>query len=171
LSEIHVRTANADDADAIARIYNHYILESTTTFHTQPVDASERELWMAERGDVYPTIAAEEDGCVCAWGSLSRYVLRPGWDPTAEVSIYVDPAHTGCGIGSLLMDDLLARASQLGFHTVISQITGGNQPSVALAEKAGFRKAGVLREAGLKLGTRLDVTIMQLVLSDDESRT
>ena len=168
MSRIRLRPARTEDADAIARIYNHYITESTATFHTQPVDAAERALWMAERGDAYPTVIAEEGGSVCAWGSLSRHSPRPGWNPTVEISIYVDPTHTGSGIGRQIMDELLSRASQRGYHTVVSQIVSGNEPSIALASSAGFREVGTLREAGLKFGQRLDVVIMQLLLDDSE---
>ena len=168
MPEVDLRPARPDDADAIARIYNHYILESTSTFHTEPVDAAERAAWMAERGDAYPTVVAEENGAVCAWGALSAYKPRPAWQPTVEVAIYVEPGHTGRGIGPLLMDDLLDRAAGLGYHSVVSQIVGGNGPSAVIAERSGFVEVGRVREAGLKFGQRLDVILMQRMLDPNE---
>lgn len=167
MSDAIVRPARPEDADAIARIYNHYILESTATFHTEPVNADERRAWMAERGEAYPTLVAEEDGTVCAWGGLSAYKARPAWAPTVEVAIYVQPDRTGRGIGPLLMDALLDQAVALGYHTAVSQIVGGNDPSVAIAARSGFTEVGRLREAGMKFGERLDVVLMQRMLGED----
>jgi phosphinothricin acetyltransferase len=166
--EARVRIARPEDAEAIARIYNHYILESTATFHTEPVDASERREWIAERGQAYPTLVAEQDRAVVAWGALSPYKSRPAWAPTVEVAIYVEPDHTGRGIGPMLMEELLAAARRLGYHSAVSQVVGGNDPSLAIAERAGFTETGRLREAGMKFGVRLDVVIMQLMLGEKD---
>lgn len=168
MPEVNLRPACPDDAGAIARIYNHYILESTATFHTEPVDAAERAEWMVERGEAYPTLVAEVDGTVCAWGALSAYRPRPAWHPTVEVAIYVAPEHTGRGIGPLLIDELLDRALENGYHSVVSQIVAGNEPSEAIAERSGFVEVGRLREAGLKFGQRLDVILMQHMLGSKE---
>jgi phosphinothricin acetyltransferase len=168
--EARVRRARPEDAEAIAGIYNHYILHSTATFHTEPVDAAERAEWMAERGDAYPTMVAEEAGDVVAWGALSQYKSRPAWAPTVEVAIYVEPQHTGKGIGPRLMADLLAAARRSGYHSAVSQIVGDNEPSLTLAERAGFSEVGRLREAGVKFGRRLDVVIMQVMLDDQSTQ-
>lgn len=166
MAQVELRDAHAEDAEAIARIYTHYILNSTATFHTEPVDEAERRAWMAERHPDYPTLVAVDGSEVCAWGALSRYSPRPGWNPTAEVAIYVAPDHTAQGIGPLLLGALIMRARELGLRTLVSQVAGGNEPSIAMAERAGFRKVGTLREVGLKLGERLDVVIMQLMLNE-----
>jgi phosphinothricin acetyltransferase len=166
VSTIAVRPARAEDAQAIADIYNHYILHSTATFHTEAVDASERRGWMTQRGNSFPTWVAEESGVVIGWGALSPYAPRPAWSPTVEVAVYVDPERVGRGAGASLMDALVSDADTLGFHTIVSRIEAGNEPSIALARRSGFREAGRLREAGWKFGKRLDVVIMQLLLDE-----
>lgn len=161
-----VRDARPEDAEEIARIYTHYILESVATFHTEPVDAAERLAWMEERHPRYPTMVVIEDERVRAWGALSRYAPRAGWDPSAEVAIYVSPDCVGQGMGPVLLDELVSRARDMQLHTLISQVVGGNEPSIAMAERSGFRVVGRLEEAGLKFGERLDVVIMQLMLGE-----
>ena len=42
----------------------------------------------------------------------------------------------------------------------------GNEVSVAMHEKTGFKHIGVMREVGLKFGRRLDVILMQLILPE-----
>jgi phosphinothricin acetyltransferase len=53
----------------------------------------------------------------------------------------------------------------LGNHTVLSRITQGNEQSIHLHEKLGYRHVGTMKEVGFKFGKFLDVHMMQLVYS------
>ncbi|MGI5439865.1 N-acetyltransferase family protein [Streptomyces shenzhenensis] len=44
-------------------------------------------------------------------------------------------------------------------------IEAGNAPSIRLHERFGFHHVGTVREAGIKFGRRLDLTIMRLSLT------
>ena len=161
---LFVRDATSLDAATIADIYNFYVTESSSTFDTKPVDASERARWLEGHDASHPVLVAESDGAVVAWGSLTRWATRPAWHRTVEVSIYVDPANVGQGAGTALMTALLDRASKAGHHTVIGQIVAGNEPSIAVAERAGFERVGYLREVGDKFGHYLDLVLVQRIL-------
>ncbi len=159
-----VRRASDGDAEAIAEIYNHYILGSTATFHTEPVTAEERRSWMATHDQRHPVLVAEIAGRVVAWGSLTRWSERPAYAPTVEVSTYVQPEFRGRGLGRLLMEVLVEEARLAGHHVLIGQIVAENEASISLARRMGFEQVGVLREVGYKFDRRLDVVFMERIL-------
>ena len=64
-----VRSANVDDAAAIARIYNQGIEDRVATFETEPRTTSDIERLLAARDGRYPTIVVESAGNVVAWAS------------------------------------------------------------------------------------------------------
>ncbi|MDO9108073.1 MAG: N-acetyltransferase family protein [Coriobacteriia bacterium] len=155
-----IREAMTCDIESIARIYNHYVLHGTATFDTEPKSVEDRRAWLDSRGPRHPVLVALVDDEVVGWGSLSPWHTRPAYDDSVEVSTYVDPEHLGKGIGSQLMEALIARASDIGHHAVISQIVAGNEASLALGERFGFEEVGRLPEVGRKFGQLLDVVLM-----------
>jgi len=160
MEHMTIREAATEDIESIARIYNHYVLHGTATFDTEPKSIEDRAVWLDSHGPRHPVLVALVDGDVVGWGSLSPWHTRPAYDDSVEVSTYIDPDHLGEGIGSQLMEALIERASDIGHHAVISQIVAGNEASLALGERFGFREVGRLPEVGRKFGTLLDVVLM-----------
>jgi phosphinothricin acetyltransferase len=158
---VRIRDAEAADAADIARIYNHYVLETTATFDTEAKTADERTAWLATHDAAHPVLVAETSGSIRAWGCLTPWEERPAWRHTVEVSVYVDLDSRGKGLGSGLMIALMERAADAGHHTVIGQIVSGNDASLALARRLGFAEAGRLHEVGRKFDEWLDVVLME----------
>lgn len=159
-----IRRATAADAAEIARIYNHYVETSSATFDFEPKSAEDRVAWLSGRRPEHPVFVAERDGVVVGWGALSPYGARRGWRYTAEVGVYVDSAVTGAGIGPRLTMTLVDAAREGGLHALMSQVVADNEPSLKMAERAGFTRVGTLREVGRKFDRWLDVALMELVL-------
>ena len=170
MDTVRIRDAGAADAADIARIYNHYILETTATFDTDAKTDDERKAWLATHDAAHPVLVAETGGGVRAWGSLTKWAERPAWRHTVEVSVYVDLDARGRGLGGGLMTALLERARDVGHHTVIGQISAGNDASLELARRLGFEEAGRLHEVGRKFDQWLDVVLMEKHL-EGPSRT
>ena len=158
-----IRPATPEDIGPITEIYNDAILRTVATFDTVPRSLADRTGWFSEHQPRYPVLAAELDGKVVGWASLSRWSERPGYDETAEVSVYVGEDHRGKGMGRALLEALVDEGKRRGFHTLVSRIVQGSEVSIHLHEALGFTHVGVLREAGRKFGQRLDVHIMQKV--------
>ena len=163
-SDLIIRRATVADAHAIARIYNHYVLNSTATFDTSPKSLVDREWWLSDRDPRHPVIVAERNSNVVGWAALGPYRERPAWVHTAEVAVYVDVAERGRGVGGILLGALVDEARVLGLHALVSQVVADNEASLKMAERLGFERAGGLREVGRKFGAWLDVVIMELVL-------
>lgn len=160
-----VRLALPDDAEAIRRIYNREVAESTATFDLVPRTAEAQDDWMREHAGAYAcVVAVDAGGQVVGFASLSPYRTRPGYSTTVEDSVYVDVAHRGLGVGRLLLAEIVALAETSGFHAVMARISGAQDASRALHRACGFELIGVEREVGRKFGRWLDVALMQRLL-------
>jgi len=160
-----IRPATTADAAAIAAIYAPIVADTAISFEEEVPDAAE----MARRiesltADGFPYLAAERDGTVLgyAYGSLHRSRAAYRW--SADVSVYVDAATRGEGIGRALFGALLPALKAAGYHAAFAGITLPNRSSIGLHEAMGFTKVGVYREVGYKLGAWHDVGWWQRLL-------
>jgi len=162
---MRTRLAEPRDAEATRAIYNIEVVESTVTFDLVPRSLAEQRAWIAEHSGGHPAIVAvDDDDEVLGFASLSPFRPRPAYSPTVEDSVYVRREKRGQGIGELLLRDLLALATDNGFHSVMARIVGGHDTSIALHERCGFEQVGCEREVGRKFGKWLDVVLMQKML-------
>jgi len=107
-----------------------------------------------------PLWVIELDGRIAAWLSFSSFYGRPAYNKTAELSVYVDEAHRGLGLGSYLLAQAIGHAPSLGVDTLLGFIFGHNQPSLSLFEKYGFSKWGELPRVALLDGVERDLIIV-----------
>jgi phosphinothricin acetyltransferase len=163
---VSIRPVERRDSDALRAIYNLEVRDSTVTFDMVERTSEEQLAWIDDHGGAYAAIVAvdEPSGEVVGFGSLSPYRPRAAYAPTVEDSVYIDRRHRGQGYGRLLLADLVGRARDHGFHSVIARIVGGHEASIALHVGCGFAPAGVEREVGRKLNRWLDVVLMQRML-------
>ena len=161
-TEVTVRPARAEDAGAIAAIYNHYVLTSTATFDTEPKSAEDRRRWLVERDPRHPVLVAEREGLVLGWASLGPWNPRPAYRNTAEVGVYVAADEHGRGVGGRLVRQVIEAARAGGLHALIGQIVAGNEPSLQMSRTVGFELVGTLREVGHKFGRWLDVVVLEM---------
>jgi phosphinothricin acetyltransferase len=70
----------------------------------------------------------------------------------------------GAGVGALLLGELVDRAREHGFHSIIARIVGDHAASIRLHAACGFEPVGTEREVGRKFGKWLDVATMQRML-------
>jgi phosphinothricin acetyltransferase len=161
MGEVHVRDATEADLPAVAEIYAYESLHTYSTFETE-----ERPLqtWRHKLHSHHPFLVVEDDGAVPAYAYASEFRDRPAYHLTVETSVYVHREARGRRLGSLLYDALLGRLAEQGFHTALALIALPNDASVRLHERAGFERAGTLREVGDKHGRMIDVAIYQRVL-------
>ncbi len=164
-----LRAATPEDLPAILAIYNEAVLSTTATADLvpQPLDVR-RAWWEAHQREGLPVLVASEGGAVLAWASLSRYHTRPAYRFTVETSIYVAESRRGLGLGRALLSVLVDSARRLDMRSMVAVIAGGNQVSVALHARFGFREVGRLRDAMFKFESWLDVIYMQLSLQAPE---
>ncbi|MGA2158127.1 MAG: N-acetyltransferase family protein [Dehalococcoidia bacterium] len=159
-----IRPALPGDLESITAIYNEAILNTTATFDTEPKSAEQQNTWFAGHNAQYPVLAAEQEGRVIGWASLSKWSDRCAYSDTAEISLYIESGQRARGTGRKLFEAILLEAQKRNLHTVIARIVAGNLPSIHLCESTGFTHIGVMKEVGRKFGRLLDVILMQKIL-------
>lgn len=162
---IDVRSATGADAESLARIYNHYVLETIVTFEEQAVPAAEMHARLQEVQEAaLPWLVAEQSGQVVGYAYATKWKGRCAYRFSTEVTVYLDQGRSGRGIGSVLYRHLLTILQSRGMHVAIGGIALPNEASVALHQKFGFEKVAQFREVGFKFGKRIDVGYWQKIL-------
>jgi phosphinothricin acetyltransferase len=161
VSEPRLRTATAADLPAMAAVYDEAVAHSVASFDTEPSGEDHYTAAVASTRPGDHVVVAEVDGRVVGMAYSGTYRPRPAYDGTREVSVYLDPAARGRGLGRALYDELLARVDADGVHTCLAVIALPNPASEALHRAVGFAPAGVLREVGHKFGRWVDTALWQ----------
>jgi len=161
-----VRPATAADAEAIARIYNHYVANTVITFEEESVSVADMAARIAEAQSLsLPWLVAEVDGAIVGYAYARRWRPRSAYRYSAETTIYLERGYEGRGIGSTLYSALLPLLRERGMHVAIGGVALPNDASIALHEKLGFESVATFRQVGFKHDRWVDVTYLQLVLS------
>jgi L-amino acid N-acyltransferase YncA len=162
---VTIRSATADDAEAVAEIYNHYITKTVVSFEEQPLSASEvSQRMQGVWGAALPWLVAEVDGQVAGYAYANKWNGRCAYKLSTEITVYLAPPHGGRGLGSRLYERLFAILREQGMHAVIAGIALPNEASVALHEKFGLEKVAHFKEVGHKFDRWIDVGYWQRIL-------
>ena len=168
-SPVRVRRATAADAAAVAEIYNQGILARTATFDTELRTEADRRA-IIDSGDArHPVLVAELEGRVVGWASIAAYRQRACYRGVGEVSLYVDAAHRGRGVGRRLMQALVDEARRLGYWKILSRLFPENAASRAMCRAAGFREVGVYEKHAQLDGKWRDVIIVERLIPENQT--
>ena len=159
-----IRHATPIDADAICRIYNHYVTDTIVSFEETPVAAAEMALRITDLTRTHPWYVYEESGRVVGYAYAGPWRTRAAYRDAVESTVYVESGLVGSGIGSKLYDALIPELRRRSFHCAMGGIALPNTASVALHEKKVFIKVAHFREVGWKFQRRIDVGYWELVL-------
>ena len=159
---MHVRDVAESDAEAIAAIYAHHVLNGTASYDLDPPPVQfHRAKIVRITGANWPFLVAEIDGRLAGYAYVTQFRDRDAYRFTAENSIYVHPELMGRGVGKALLTALLVRSAAFGFRTVIAVIGGAEPASIALHAGLGFVEVGRLNAVGWKHDRWLDSVYMQ----------
>jgi L-amino acid N-acyltransferase YncA len=145
-AQLTISQMTAADWPAAARIYEAGIAGGNATFELAAPDWGR---WCATHVEELCLLARSEGSEeVLGWAALGRGSTREVYRGVAEVSIYVDPEHTGGGVGRALLNALIEASERAGFWTLDAGIFPENMASIALHESCGFRLRGVRERVG-----------------------
>lgn len=170
-TDLVIRDAREADMARIQRIYAHHVLHGIASFEEE---APTIEQMLARRRDVLrqglPFLAAELDGAVIGYSYAAAYRARSGYRHTIEDSVYLADGLAGHGVGRALLAALIERCELGPWRQMIAVIgDSGNQASIRLHSKLGFKLAGTLRSVGFKLGRWVDSVLMQRELGPGDA--
>ena len=156
-----LRDAIEPDLPAIVEIYNASVPGRMATADLEPVSLDSRRAWFHQfTPGRYPLWVLEDGDTIAGWISFRMFYGRPAYAATAEVSIYVGPAHQRRGVGRRLLTEALARGPELGLKTLLYVCFAHNAPSLQLAEGLGFARWGHLPNIADLDGIERDVVIL-----------
>jgi L-amino acid N-acyltransferase YncA len=159
-----VRLARADDAAAIASVYNQGIEDRVATFETEPrlPEAIAPRLALAR----YPAVVVEAGTGLGAFAWAGEYRPRTAYAEVAEFSVYVAREVRGQGVGRLALAALIREAEARGLTKLVSRIFPENVASRRLCASLGFREVGVYQRHGRLDGRWMDCVIVERLLGD-----
>ncbi len=169
MMQLTIRQAELADAAAVAAIYNQGIAERGATFETEPRSAADIEARLQDRAR-FPMVVAEEDGRVIGWAGTGSYRPRACYAGIAEVSVYLDRAARGRGVGRRLLEALAAVARERGYWKLVSRVFPSNAASRALCRACGFREVGTYEKHARLDGRWLDVVIVERLIPENQSQ-
>ncbi len=158
---MNIREAKLEDIESITAIYNYEVLNGTATFDTEIRSEEEQYKWYKSHKGKYRIFVAEIEGKIAGWVSLSKWINKKAAEKSAELSLYIASSYRGKGIGRELLKKRLKAAEADGINSIVSLITEGNEISIIMHEKAGFRVCGRVERVAEKFGKELNLIIMQ----------
>lgn len=159
--QVEFSYATLHDLPAIVDTYNTTIPSRLVTADLEPVSVSSRLQWFnAHSKEKRPLWIVTYNGLYAGWMSFNSFYGRPAYDGTVEVSIYLEKAFQGKGIGKACLLYAQSSAPDLGIHTLLGFIFGHNTPSLELFYKLGFEKWGHLPRIANMEGTERDLLIL-----------
>lgn len=162
---LRARPATAEDAAAIATIYNQGIEERQATFETRLRSAEDVRSWFDGR---HPIVVVEDERRIIAFASTSTYRPRECYEGIAEFGVYVASAARGRGAGRMAMEALLVAARGAGFWKLVSRVFSTNAASLRLMRTVGFREVGTYERHGKLDGRWLDVVIVERLIPENQ---
>jgi len=133
-----IREMIKEDWESVKKIYIQGIESGIATFNTKCPSYDE---WDNSHTNSCRLVYVEDDNVV-GWVALSPTSSRCVYKGSVEMSIYVDNAYKGKGIGTKLIKKVLHEAYNNGYWSILSTVISKNKASLALHKKCGFREIG-----------------------------
>jgi phosphinothricin acetyltransferase len=154
---LKIRELRVEDWPAVREIFEQGIAGRKATFETE---APSWETWDRTQLDGHRWVAVES-GQVVGWAAAHPVSLRPCYRGVVEHSVYVDDESQGRGIGSALLERLVASTEADGIWTIQTGVFPENEASLALHTKCGFRVVGTQERLGKLDGVWRDVVVLE----------
>jgi phosphinothricin acetyltransferase len=165
---VFIRTSRDSDVEAMLAIYRHHIrrgIEDGVDDSNTPEPDDLRDRRKNLRSHRLPHLVASYRGEVVGYAYVVLFRKRPAYRFAVKHSIYVHREHVGRGVGRLLMRELIDVCAANGFRQMIGYIDADNVASLAIHEKFGFQKVGVLPGVAYRYGRWADTVMVQRSLA------
>ncbi len=138
MNAIKIREMRSGDIERVLEIYGQGVEGGNSTFQSR---VPTPEVWDEAHMEKC-RLVAEVDGKIAGWVALTWVSDGCAYKGVAEVSIYIDSAHHGKGIGRKLLEAVIEASEKEGLWTLQATIMDGNIGSVKISERCGFRLVG-----------------------------
>lgn len=156
--EMSIRTMTATDSDAVLRIFAAGFASGMASLEAEVPDWPS---WDGSHLDRFRLVACNGNGSVVGWIAASPVSDRCAYAGVVENSVYVDPAARRQGIATDLLQRFIFETEVAGIWTIQCGIVAGNDASVALHERLGFRVVGLRERLGQHAGVWKDDLLLE----------
>jgi L-amino acid N-acyltransferase YncA len=163
-----IRPSRDSDVEAMLAIYRHHIrrgIEDGVDDSGTPEPDDLRDRRKNLRSHRLPHLVASYGGEVVGYAYVVLFRKRPAYRYAVKHSIYVHRDHAGRGVGRLLMQELIDVCAAAGFRQMIGYIDADNTASLAIHEKFGFQRVGLLPGVAYRYGRWADTVMVQRSLA------
>jgi L-amino acid N-acyltransferase YncA/DNA-binding transcriptional ArsR family regulator len=158
LADVRLLPMTAGHGPAVLAIYQAGLDGGDASFETT---APNWTTWDANHLAGHRFVAVDQADRVLGWVAASPVSSRCVYAGVVEHSVYVDPAARGRGVGRALLRGLIASTEAAGVWTIQSGVFPENTASLAVHERAGFRRIGVRERVGSHHGRWRDVVAIE----------
>lgn len=168
MSGTDAREAGTADLPLVQEIYAHHVRTGLASFELEAPNLAEiKRRVHAVRGHGLPFLVVDLEGRVAGFAYATPYRDRPAYRFTLENSVYVAPDAARRGLGSALLTELIRRTEALGYRRMIAIVgDSGNEASIGLHLRHGFKRAGTLPSVGFKFGRWVDSVLLERPLGE-----
>ena len=167
-----IRDAVPSDAGALLGIYAYYVTDTAVTFDIDVPSEEDFAAGVMKTMRRFPCLVAEEDGRIVGYAWAGTFKDRAAYDHCVEMTIYLDHACTGRGIGRALYEEMERRLYLLGYRNLYACI-GYPDPedeyltlaSPRFHERMGYVTVGRFHRCGRKFGRTYDMIWMEKLLT------
>ena len=152
----------AKHREAVIAIYNYYVANTLADYPNAPVPLS-----FFDGPLNYALVAEAAQGEVVGFAMLRPYAFVRTLKRPGDLTYFVRPGHTRQGIGTSMLDLLIAEAKKLGIDNLTANVSSLNPASIAFHRRNGFRQCGRFRRVGTKFGQDFDIVFFQRHLADN----
>jgi phosphinothricin acetyltransferase len=163
-----VRSSRDGDVEAMLAIYRHHIrrgIEESVDDSGTPEPEDLRDRRKNLRPHRLPHLVATCGGEVVGYAYVVLFRKRPAYRYTVKHSIYVHREHLGHGVGRRLLQELIDACAATGFRQMIGYIDADNTASLAIHERFGFLRVGLLPGVAYRYGRWADTVMVQRSLA------
>jgi phosphinothricin acetyltransferase len=156
--------ATESDLPDVLALYRHYVRNSVVTFDEKPPTLAQfRSKFRHLQKLGYPfRVARSPQGTLLGYAYVFPFRDKSAFRKTVESSIYLGPAATGRGLGTVLLTDLIEACTKAGLKEIIAVIADqGAEASLALHQKFGFVETGRMGKVGFKFERWIGIILMQ----------
>ena len=158
MADIRIEPMEPTVADRVLAIYGEGIATGNATLETTVPDWRR---WNATHRRECRFVASI-GGDIVGWTAIGSYSSRDVYAGVAWESVYVAAVARGRGVGGALLGALIPASEAAGVWTLIAGVLVENEASLALHERAGFRRIGVQERLGRDAADRWrDVVLLE----------
>ncbi len=168
---IVIRRATPDDASALLKIYEPYVLNTAVSFEYDVPSVGEFARRIENTQQRYPYLTAEIGGIIVGYAYAGCFKNRAAYDRSAEVSIYVRQDMKRQGIGKRLyceLERMLSEMNILNLYACIAvPVTEDKyltRDSVQFHTHLGYKTVGEFHKCGCKFGRWYDMIWMEKII-------